>query len=335
MKYIRTFCAIALCTTATLSTAEPASVDILMSPSGSGPYLAFATMQNYARNFSDTIAPKAVETPGFTYNVRYLASSPDLWENTLIGSGQVVEWAAREGIAPFFPGPLEAVEDFRVIGVLSNSVNYFVTLDPEIKTVEDFFGRRVAVGLLTQNEWGMHQKMMLDAWGISEKLASFDALGPGQNIDALLDGRSDVGTLVAHSNLDFSYTLEAGPFKTIESSGRPYHYIDIDPAMISDYVERTGAPFKVQTMPAGAITGLEQPVTSFGNYTLISAHKSFPEDLAYAFAKLWIDSGPTLGEYSAIAKIWLPETISELARTSPEVMHPGAMRAYVEAGLVE
>ena len=59
--------------------ADPVEVDLLMSPAGSGPYLAVATMQNYASDFTDKVAPKAVETPGFTYNVRYLASQPDLW----------------------------------------------------------------------------------------------------------------------------------------------------------------------------------------------------------------------------------------------------------------
>ena len=309
-------------------------IDVLMSPAGSGPYLAVATMQNYAADFTDAISPKAVETPGFTYNVRYLASQPELWENTLIGSGMVVEWAAKEGLEPFFPQPMEVVSDFRIIGALSNSTNLFVTLDEDVMSLDDFDGKRVAVGLLTQNEWGMHQKMLLDAWDISPKLRSFDALGPSQNIDALLDGRADIGTLVAHSNFDFSYTLEAGPFKTLESSGRPFYYINIEPELIAAYIDETSAPFKIQTVPAGTFTGQAEELTSFGNVTLISAHKSFPEDLAYEFASLWLEAGPVIGQYSAIAKIWEPETISEVARTHPNLIHPGALRAYEEAGLL-
>lgn len=316
------------------TTAMSTDIDVLMSPAGSGPYLAFATMQNYAADFTDMISPKAVETPGFAYNVRYLASQPELWENTLIGSGMVVEWAAKEGVAPFFPEAIDVVADFRIIGALSNTTNLFVTLNEQIRSLDDFDRKRVAVGLLTQNEWGMHQRMLLDAWGISPKLRSFDALGPDQNINALLDGRADIGTLVAHSNFDFSYTLEAGPFKTLESSGRPFHYINIEPEMITTYMAETSAPFKIQTVPAGTFSGQTEEVTSFGNVALISAHKSFPEDLAYEFTKLWLEAGPVIGQYSAIAKIWEPETISEVARTHPELIHPGAMRAYEEAGLL-
>lgn len=314
--------------------AEPTEIDVLLAPIGAGPYLAVATMQNYASDYTDKISPKAVETPGFTYNVRYLASQPDMWENTLIGSGMVVEWAAAEGIAPFFSAPIEAVRDFRIIGALSNTTNAFVALDDDIQNLEDFDGKRVALGLLTMNEWGMHQKMMLDYSGTTEELRSLDALGPSQGIDALLDGRADIGTLAAHSNFDFSYTLEAGPFKTLESSGRDYHYVSIDPDLIQSYIDDTGAPFKIQNVKAGTFSGQSEDLTSFGNIALISAHKDFPEDLAYEFTKLWIESGPQIGEYSAIAKIWEPETISEVARSNPELIHPGAMRAYREFGLV-
>ena len=329
------FATIALSILATTVSAEPAEIDILVSPSGSGPYLAWATLQNYAADYTDKIAPLAIETPGFTYNVRFLASSPELWENTLIGSGQVVEWAAKEGIKPFFPKPLKEVEDFLILGVMSRSTNLFVTLDTEIKSKNDFDGKRVAVGLLTQNEWGMHQRMMLDYWGTTPKLKSFDALGPGQNIDALLDGRADIGTLVTHSNKDFSFTLEAGPFKTLESSGRPYSYISIDDSDIQPYIDETGVPFAIQKLPPNTVSNQSEEVTSFGNFTLLSAHKSFPEELAYEMTKLWLKAGPKLGEFSAIAKIWDPETIALLARQSPESIHPGAMRAYKEASLIK
>ncbi len=325
----------ALSASPTTAGAEPTKVDVLVSPSGSGPYLAWATMQNYAGDYTKKIAPQAIETPGFTYNVRFLASSPNLWKNTIIGSGEVVEWAATKGIAPFFPKPLEAVKDFKVLGVMSRTTNLFVTLDSDIKKKEDFAGRRVAVGLLTQNEWGMHQRMMLDRWGMTKKLKSFDALGPGQNIDALLDGRADIGTLVAHSNKDFSFTLEAGPFKKLQSAGRPYTYVHIAPKDIQSYIDDTGVPFSIQSLPANTISNQPNPVTSFGNFTLLSVHKSFPEDLAYEMTKLWLTAGPKLGEYSAIAKIWDQETVATLARTTPERIHPGALRAYKEAGLVK
>lgn len=177
--------------------------------------------------------------------------------------------------------------------------------------------------------------MMLDGWGMTEKLKSFDALGPAQNINAILDGKADIGTLVTHSNHDFSVTLEAGPFKTLESSGRPYAYIDINKEDIQSYIDKTGAPFSVQVLPANTVANQPKPVTSFGNYTLLSVHKSFPEEDAYEMTKLWLKAGLELGKYSAVAKIWDKETVATIAKIGPENIHPGALRAYKELGLIE
>ncbi|MDC1287645.1 hypothetical protein N8198_07155 [Gammaproteobacteria bacterium] len=135
---------------------EVSYVDVMVSPAGTGPYLAWATIQTYAKDHHEWLRPKAVEAPGFVYNVRYAAANPDIWKNTMWGSGEVVEWAAVNGVPPFFTKPLENAKDFRVIGTMSQTSNLFVATDPAIKDPMDFVGKRVATGLLSQNEWGMH-----------------------------------------------------------------------------------------------------------------------------------------------------------------------------------
>ena len=311
------------------------TVDIMVSPTGSGPYLAWATVQTYAPDFHESLRPIAVETPGFVYNVRFFASNPDLWKTTLIGSGEVVEWAAANGIPPFFPEPLEAAKDFRVIGTMTQSSNLFVATDPEIQAPADFEGKRIATGLLSQNEWGMHQRLMVEGLGLMDKVASFSPLGPNANVEALLDGRADVGTVVLHSAKGLKNNLEAGPFKTLESSGRDWHFISIDPAEIEAYVEKTGAPFMVRELPANTMSNQPDPVTTVGNNVLLTAHKDFPEEMAYEFTKLWVKMGPTVANYNAVGGIWDADSIANMARTNPERIHPGAMRAYKELGLVK
>ena len=207
---------ISVITTPTAWAQDDSRVDILVSPSGSGPYMAWATFQNYAPDHSENISPVAVETPGFVYNVQYMAQSPELWDNTIFGSGQIVEWAAGNGIAPFFPEALEAANDFKVLGVMSQTSNFFVSLDEEITSTDDFVGERVASGLLSQNEWGMHHRLVLDELGLTDRLASFDALGPNENINALVDGKADVGAIVLHSAKNFKENLEPAPFRTLE-----------------------------------------------------------------------------------------------------------------------
>lgn len=311
------------------------NVDVMISPAGTGPYLAWATIQTYAKDHHKWLRPKAVEAPGFVYNVRFAATNPSIWKTTLFGSGEVVEWAAINGKPPFFKKPLEAVKDFRVIGTMSQTSNLFVATDPKLMSPNDFIGKRVATGLLSQNEWGMHQRLILDGMGITKKLKSFSPLGPNANIEALLDGRADVGTVVLHSALGFKNNLEAGPFKTLQSSGRAWHYVSIPEKAIKDYISKTGAPFMVRKIAANTMSNQPKEITTVGNNLLLSAHKSFPEDLAYEFTKLWIKMGPTVAKYNAVGGIWDPDTIANMARNQPERIHPGALRAYKELGLIK
>lgn len=319
----------------TASATEEASVDVMLSPAGTGPYLAWATIQTYSKDHHKWLRPKAVEAPGFVYNVRFAATNPDIWKNTMWGSGEVVEWAAVNGKPPFFKKPLEHAKDFRVIGTMSQTSNLFVAIDETIKTPRDFADKRVATGLLSQNEWGMHQRLILDGMGVTPTTKSYSPLGPNANIEALLDGRADVGTVVLHSAAKLKSNLEAGPFKTLESSGRKWHYVSISPDDINKYIKDTGAPFMVRDIPAGTMSNQPERVTTVGNNLLLSAHKSFPDDLAYEFVKLWIKMGPVVAKYNAVGGIWDAESIANMARTQPDRIHPGAMRAYKELGLVK
>jgi TRAP-type uncharacterized transport system substrate-binding protein len=156
--------------TAAPAAAQERKVSILVSPAGSGPYAAFSVMQTRANENHPTLRPVAVETPGFNYNVKYLAENPKLWPDTLIGSGSVLEWAAKTGLKPYYPEPLKAAGDYRIIGVMAVTGQLFVTTDPKIVKLEDFAGKRVSTGMITQNEWGMYPRMMLDGLGLTRKL---------------------------------------------------------------------------------------------------------------------------------------------------------------------
>ncbi len=314
---------------------EERKISILTSPAGSGPYNAWAVFQTRAAENHPWLRPIAVETPGFNYNVKYLAEKPELWKNTVIGSGSVLEWAANTGLKPYYPEALPAAKDFRIIGVMGVTGVSFVTTDASIKKFEDFAGKRIAAGLITQNEWGMYPRMILDGTGMLKKVKSFNMLGTDPNVEALLDGRADVATIVMFSNDGFKTTIQPSPFKLLEASNRPFRYINVPKETIEGYNKKTGANFHVRVYPPNTLPKQPDEFTTFGNYLLLTAHKDFPEDLAYELAKLWVKMGPVVAQYNAMGKIWTPESIAAAARTTPDKVHPGAMRAFKELGLVK
>ena len=314
---------------------EERKISILIAPAGSGPYEAFAVMQTRAKENHPWLRPIVVATPGANYNVKYLAENPGLWQNTVIASGSVLEWAAKTGLKPYYPDPLKAAEDYRIIGVMGITGVVFVATDPKITNLEDFAGKRVATGLITQNEWGMYPRMILEGTGILKKLKALNMLGTDPNVEALLDGRADVSTIVMFSSDGFKHTIQPSPFKLLEASKRPFQYISVPQATIEAYNKQTGASFHVRKYPPNTFPNQPGEVTTFGNYLLMSAHKSLPDDLAYELTKLWIKMGPIIAQYNAMGKIWDADSIAIAARLTPAAIHPGAMRAYKELGLVK
>lgn len=308
--------------------------ELLMTPQQSGVYNAYAVFQIRAKEHHPWLRFQTVETGGFNYNVSYMARFPAKWPNTAFGSATVLEWAARQGVKPFYEEPAAAVDEFRVIGGMGATGNFWVTFDPNIRTPEDFAGKRVSTGLLTQNEWGMYQRMLLDGWGLTDKLESLNPLGPAKNIDALLDGRVDVATMVSFFTPDMRQVIPAGPFKKLVASGRPFYYVHVPSEMIESYNAAKGANFDIRNYKADTLPNQPEPFTTFGDYMTVSAHKSFSEELAYEFTKLWVDMGHVVAKYNALGKVWTPEGIASPVRRNPERAHPGALRALREKGLV-
>lgn len=310
-------------------------ISIMVSPAGSGPYEAFAVMQTRAAENHPWLRPVAVETPGFNYNVKFLSESEKLWKNTVIGSGSVLESAAKVGMKPYYPDPLKPASDYRIIGVMALSGTIFVSTDPKIRKFEDLADKRIATGLITQNEWGMYPRMILQGTGMLKKVKAVNMLGTDPNVEALLDGRADVSTIVMYSSDGIKETITPSPFKLLEASNRPFHYISIPPAVIKEYNKKTGMNFHVRTYPKNTFPNQPEEITTFGNFLLLTAHKSFPDDLAYELTKFWIEMGPQIAKYNAMGKIWDAQSISAAARATPDAVHPGAMRAYKELGLVK
>jgi hypothetical protein len=307
---------------------------ILMAPEQSGVYHAYAILQTRAAEHHPWLRPVTVETGGFNYNVNYIAKNPDQWKDAMLGSATVLEWAAKSGLKPFYPEPLPPVGDLRVIGGMGGTGNFWVTLDPSIKTPRDFAGKAISTGLLTQNEWGMYPRMLLDGWGITGKLRSFNALGPDKNIEALLDGKVQAAMMVTFFAPDMKEVITPAPFNQLLASDRPFYYVDIPADMIQSYNKQTGAGFTVREFKPGALPKQSAKFTSFGNEMTVSAHKSFPDDLAYEFAKLWVKMGPVVAKYNTLGKLWTPEGVAAPVRQNPGQAHAGALKAYKELGLL-
>jgi len=87
------------------------------------------------------------------------------------------------------------------------------------------------------------------------------------------------------------------------------------------------------TIPANTIAGVSVPMEIFADSTAWMVAPEFPEELAYETTKLIINNIKTFGEVHALGK--LMSTTAMPYGWDVKDIHPGALRAYKEAGLVK
>ena len=83
-------------------------------------------------------------------------------------------------------------------------------------------------------------------------------------------------------------------------------------------------------VPAGTFEGQTEPFGTWGNPGVWGVKDVFPEDLAYEFTKLSIESADKLEEYGAKFEIASPEV--RAYGLTKRTLHPGALRAFEELG---
>jgi TRAP-type uncharacterized transport system substrate-binding protein len=309
-------------------------VPILACPTGCGVTQAFQIAQERARQWHPWLRPIAVDTGGYAYNLKYVAKSPHLWKTNVFGAGSLILSAADIPLKPYFDEKIPK-DDFKILAVTAKSANIFLTLDPSIKTPADFKNKRVALGTLAQNEYGMHGTMVIDALGLRSALKTLDHLGQMPAMDALLNGNSDVGNVWLGFDNEAN-TLALDPsLRHVQASGRKFYYVSVTPDMVDRVNKALGVSFIKWRFKANTLPSQPEPLDTYGNIHLLAVHKSFPENVAYELAKFLVENSPKLAQYHSLPKVWTPETLSYGAKENPGSFHPGALRAYKELGVVK
>ena len=137
----------------------------------------------------------AQESPGFVYNIREMAANKKRYKTTTFWSSTGGLWAAETAQKGFFPKPIPR-DDFRWLVTRSSNCIWFGTLDPNIKSIKDFSGKKIGLGRRSQTHWALFTtKAIKVGEGVND--AKLEYLGNHAGMAALLDGRVDVTVLIA------------------------------------------------------------------------------------------------------------------------------------------
>lgn len=310
------------------------SVPLLLSPAGSGAVESdtILMVQMIKEGTPITLLPQ--ETPGYMYNIREMLNDRH-WKRTAFSTEDVLiqlamKWGGTPELKEFLPEKIPIKfkllygEAWWPIG------KFFVTFDPNIKSIADLKGKRLSLGLRSQSDWGVYPRIILDTLGITPQNTDVRHLTPAQITQQLIDGATDVGVSVFGMEPNMKEWFIGGPLRQLEASGKPLRYISMDKETIDRVNKRFGttfthavvAPNSVPKQPAPLAVGLVR------GYKAV--HPDFPDDVAYNVVLAVGKLAPKLRDLHVNWKIWSPELM--VAGLSDENVHPGAKKAYIELG---
>ena len=306
----------------------PVTVNLITAPFGTGSYVMGSALEQISKKHP-WLHIVSSESPGFVFNIKKLASEPELQKTTIMGSGPAVAALAERGEKPFdkkYPG-VKLIANYNLGAV------WLATLNPDIKSVNDLRGKKIALGRAPQINWAVEPKGVIEyGYGIPADKINIQYVGTKEAVAALLDGT--VNAAVVGGYLDPEKNkIELSP-QTLEfvASGRKIYNL----GWTADAVKKTaakGIPIAPFTLPAKSFEGLDAPLPVFVDNIAWVASANFPDDLAYEIAKMIINNLDKFSEYTALGKLM---SRSALTFGWPQSeIHPGALRAYKEAGILK
>lgn len=305
------------------------TVSVLGAPFGTATYVLCNALEQISKKHHPWLRISASESPGFVFNLKKLDAEPELRKTTIVGSGPAVNRLATDGAKPFD----KKLPQMKLIGNFTIVVVWLVATDAKIKTAADIPGKRIGFGQAAQINWAVLPRAVLEhGWGIPLNKVIVQYLAPKPAITALLDGKVDLAIVGGYIDPATDKMALSPQTAELVATGRTIHHISWGKDAVVK-TEPKGFQIVPYTVPAGAIDGKNAALESFVDAAAWTVHDDFPEELAYETAKLLIQHVGAFGEVHAIGKLMSAKGL--VYGWKPEHIHPGALRAYKEAGLIK
>lgn len=204
-----------------------------------------------------------------------------------------------------------------VTAIYPNYVQIVASKESGIKTLADLKGKRLSVGA-PKSGTELNARAILDAAGLSYKdLAKVEYLPFGESVELMKNRQLDA-TLQ-------SAGLGVSSIRDLATS-TPITVVAI-PAAI---VDKAGAPFVKQSIPANTYDGQAEPVETAAVVNYLVTRADVSDDLVYKMTKAMYESLPELQAAHSAAKAI---DIRKAAEGMPVPLHPGAARYLKEKGV--
>jgi TRAP transporter TAXI family solute receptor len=317
-------------------TASPAlaagkiTLNLMSTPFGTGSYVLGTAVETIVNRGNYSISIAHTESPGQAFNVNKLSMDAAARKNTVGTASKGINWLAARGTKPF----TEKRTPLKLIGSYGYCVTWLVATESSLKSVMDLEGKRIAMGRIPQVIWGYEPDALLRNGYTEEfyKTLKIQYVGTTEAATALVNGQVDAATIGGYADPVGGKFSPAPQTVEIAASGRKLVHLDWTRAAVEQTATKD-IPLVPYEVTANSVEGQSQALWSGADIHGLFAHPEFPDDLAYILAKAMIDHVGEFAQYHALGGLMSREGL--VRGMSEEEIHPGALRAYKEAGIIK
>lgn len=300
------------------------SIEIYTYYAGTTTYVIGAGLAELINENSEWLRATALEAPGAPTNKMMLKMDEDMRDKAFV---QGFVYHALIGAPPFE----EPYYDLREVTSYGVSVNFFMTNNPDIRTIEDLDGKRVAVGTRPHVAQVDMPLLYLEMAGVS---VTPEYLGHADGAEEMRDGNVDAlfsGGLVTASDFE---TVAPVPVLAELLAMEDMYFISLDEELHNAALAELGMPLvpgPITIPPYGFHESQDYPVIGRGEAISWIAHKDMPDYVVKEFLRIIYENTERFAELVPAGAYVSPDTMSHVGL--PEHMHEAAIEFYRDNGI--
>ncbi|ERN42573.1 TRAP transporter solute receptor, TAXI family [Rubidibacter lacunae KORDI 51-2] len=251
-------------------------------------------------------------TGGSVFNVKAIAAE----QLDLAVAQSDVVYQAFNGEAAFEGAAVEKLRS--VMGLHPEPLHLVCRADAGVNSFRDIEGKRINIGNPGSGQLNI-VRAMLAAYGMEESDFTAQYLKAAEAPDLLRDGRGDC----------FFYAVGIGAAAIRDiSANTNVKIVPLKDSVLDGLIEQSPY-FAYATLPAGTYTGQDTELTLFGVKALFVTSTDLSDDVVYKIVKSVLDNFDNFqATHPALANLTPQAALQGLGAP----LHPGAARAYREAG---
>jgi len=266
----------------------------------------------------DSISCEIKSTPGSIFNLQAIKSG----EVDLAVVQSDWQYHAYNGSSLFAnSGPFKKLR--ALFSVHAEPFTVLARKDANIKKFTDIKGKRINIGAPNSGQRAtMEMLLKLYGWQYSD-FSALTSLNPSEQAQALCDGKVDaIVYVVGHPNNSIKEASSACETVLIPIEG------DIINELVAQH-----SYYNLASIPGQMYKGNDQATPTFGVGATILTTSDLPEHVAYEIVKAVFENHDTfIHLHHAFTDLTKKAMLTQYLSTP---LHPGALRYYREAGLID